>query len=192
MACRVALFALLLALGLALQSSAPAAPVPKHLMPKEQPFAFPTTVGTTWVYVDGNNTESTIRISAVEEKDGAKHVITEYVYADGTRPHHMTRAVSDQGVFLVAEHGGKYSEPWCVFKLPHKQGQRWETGHGLRTSGPVETVKVPAGEFVAARVDWQMDETRVARYWYAHGVGVVFTDGGGSIWKLKQFTPGKQ
>jgi hypothetical protein len=102
-------------------------------MPKDQPFAFPTAIGTTWVYLDANGTESTVQISSVEVKNGQKHVVTEWVNADGTRRHHMTRALSDKGIFLVAESGSNYSEPWCVFKLPHKEGQKWDTGHGERT-----------------------------------------------------------
>jgi hypothetical protein len=63
---------------LGLLAFAPAAPVPKHLMPKDPPLTFPTTVGTKWVYELPNGSEQTIVISEVkEEKDGAKVVTME-------------------------------------------------------------------------------------------------------------------
>lgn len=169
----------------------PAAPVPTHLMPKDTPFSYPTTVGTTWVY-DLGGREDTRTISKVEDKDGAKLVTTEHVLADGKRSHHMTLSVSAKGVFLVAEQGRTYETPWCIFKLPHKEGDTWKTeGHGGNmTAGPMEKVKVADGEVTAARVEWDVGDGRVASYWYAHGVGLVKMAGAASI-RLKSFTPGK-
>lgn len=86
---------------------APAAPVPFHLMPKDPPLAFPTKVGTTWVY-EGNGGTQTITISEVtEEKDGAKLVTTERVLEDGKRAPHMVRRISGAGVFILSE--GRHS-----------------------------------------------------------------------------------
>ncbi|AMV29517.1 hypothetical protein VT84_34300 [Gemmata sp. SH-PL17] len=168
---------------------AAAAPVPKHLMPKEPRFAHPTRVGTTWVYDVGNKQESTRQISQVEEKNGAALVTTEYVHAGGKRSHHMTLSVSDKGIYLVAEHGSTYPVPWCIFKLPHKEGQTWTTeGHGGdMKSGPVEKVKTPAGEILAARVDWECNPGQVVSYWYADGFGLVRMSGPASV-SLKSFT----
>ena len=170
----------------------PAAPVPKHLMPKDPAFNYPATVGTTWVYDLGGGREETVTIAKVEDKDGAKLVTTEYVRVGG-RSHHMTWAVGSAGVFLVAEGGRTYPTPWCIFKLPHKEGDSWKTaGHGgdMR-AGPIEKVKVDAGEITAARVEWDLGEGRTVAFWYADGIGLVKTDGG--VFKgLKSFTRGKE
>ena len=48
-----------------------AAPVPKHLMPKDTPFGYPMAIGTTWVYdVDGKDET---RVSVMEPLDIYKH-----------------------------------------------------------------------------------------------------------------------
>jgi hypothetical protein len=191
--------ALVCALVLAPFARAPAAPVPKHLMPKGTAVAFPTTVGTTWEY-EGNYGQQVIVISDVTENaDGSKLVTTEYVRGNGTRAAHMVRRVSPEGLFLVAESGVKYAEPWCLLKLPHEPGQVWETNSRRvnegsdsicrTTAGPVEKVRVGAGEFVAVRVDREIPRGGMrARYWYASSVGMVRLD---DDMKLKSFAPGK-
>jgi hypothetical protein len=179
---------------------APAAPVPTHLMPKDPPLAFPTRVGTTWVY-DGAYGKLTIVISAVKEaKDGAKLVTTEIVGEDGKRTPHMVQRISAAGIFVVSEAGENYTEPWCFLKLPHRPGRTWETkldgralpGTGTMTAGPVEKVKVPLGEFSAARADWHYHFKGggglKATYWYADGVGLVQMN---DKQMLKSFTLGK-
>lgn len=175
-----------------------AAPVPTHLMPRDPPLAFPTQVGTTWVY-EGIDDERTVVISAVKElKDGSKLVTTENVGPDGKRTPDMVRRVSADGIFLVSENGQDYDEPWCVVQLPHREGRVWETrvrekgaeDVGKRTAGPIEKVRVLAGEFLAARIDWEFTRgaiTYKATYWYANGIGLVQSDD----LKLKSFTPGK-
>jgi hypothetical protein len=171
----------------------PAAPVPTHLMPKDKPFSFPG-VGATWVYTSGNGREETITISSVEDKDGAKLITTEYVRPGGNC-HYMTWSVRASGVFLVAEDGRTYPTPWCVFKLPHKEGDTWKTeGHGGdRKAGPMEKVKVAAGEILAARVEWDLGGGRIASYWYADGIGLVKMDSvGGPGKELKSFTRGQE
>ena len=63
-------------------------------MPKEPPLAFPTQVGTKWVY-ERNGAEETIVITAVkEEKGGAKLVTLERVAADETRIPYTVERVS--------------------------------------------------------------------------------------------------
>jgi hypothetical protein len=180
---------------------APAAPVPTHLFPKDAPLVIPTKVGTTWVYeCDGR--EKTLAITSAEGKNGAVHVTTEWIARDGTRFPHMVVTVSEQGVFLVAEQGHTYHAPWCILKLPHRRGQEWETRVGKggdapqigkMMSGPWEQVKVPAGEFTAARVEWRypIGEKNVpptVTYWYAGGIGLVRL---GNSMKLKSFTPAR-
>lgn len=188
---RLTLGTVSLALVLCVNTSG-AAPVPKHLMPKESGFAYPTAVGATWVYDIGNNQEETLTIGKVEDGKGEKLVTSEYVRA-GVRSHHMTWSVRDTGVFLVSENGNTYAKPWCIFKLPHKEGDTWKTeGHGgdMR-AGPVEKVKTLAGEIEACRVDWLIDPNRVVKFWYAPRIGLVATDGG-IFHSLKSFTAGKE
>jgi hypothetical protein len=175
-----------------------AAPVPKHLM-KDPPLSFPTAVGTKWVY-EGDFGEHTQVISKVEDKGGAKIVTTEHVLADGKRSPHMVQSISEQGVYLIAERGVAYEEPWLMVKLPHRDGQTWSIKakrgtldfDSTVTAGPFENVRVPAGEFTAARVEvefWTVVGPRSkVTYWFAHGVGLIRMD---DSTKLKSFKPGK-
>ncbi len=192
---RPLLFCSLLAVSLA--TIAPAAPVPTHLFPKEPRFAFPTKVGTTWVYeVFGK--EQTLVISQSEDKPKGKLVTTEWVQADGKRTPHMVHLVTAEGVFMMAEVGEEYATPWCKIKFPHREGQSWktETSRGpnrlnitaTTTAGPVEQVKLPAGEFTAARVNCEFSfgvgPPIKTIWWYADGLGQIQQG-------LKSFKPGK-
>lgn len=185
---------LAVALVICVGEGAPAAPVPKHLMPKDDtPFGFPAVVGTTWVY-DTNGTDEVLTVSKVESKDGAKLVTAERVGANGVRSHYMTWSISEKGIYLVAEGGNTYPTPWCICKFPHKEGDTWKTeGHGGdMTAGPVEKVKTPAGEITACRVDWELGGGRTVNYWYAQGYGLVGMGGGTPTKMLKSFTKGKE
>jgi hypothetical protein len=189
------------ALALVLTPSAPAAPVPTHLMPKNPPLAVPTRVGSTWVY-ERDGQEVTLVVSKVEEKDGARLVTTERVGQDGTRVPHQVVSVSEGGVFLVTNEVGQvYDPPLCLLKLPHREGQAWEVkagppglalGTGRMTAGPVEVVKTGSGTVRAARVELGSSPggppVIKATFWYADGVGLVRGDG----MVLKSFTPGKE
>ncbi len=179
-----------------------AAPVPKHLMPKDPPFAVPTRVGTKWLY-DRQGTDVTLIITKVEDKDGAKLVTTEWVGEGGKHTPHMVVSVSEKGLFLLAECGEPYDTPWCIFKLPHREGEVWDCASsrgnrirttGKRIAGPIETVKTGTGSIEAARVDWEFvtrpnQRAFKATYWYANGIGLVRLD---NDLVLKSFTPGKE
>lgn len=173
-----------------------AAPVPTHLFPKDPPLAFPTRVGTTWVY-EGTSGKQTLVISEVKEKDGAKLVTTVWVSEDGKRTPNMVQLINETGVYIVSEDGEKHKEPWLFVKLPYREGQTWEpkvgpSTLGKMTAGPIERIRVPAGEFTAARIDWEISfgngKTQKVTYWHAHRVGLVRLD---EQMKLKSFTPGK-
>jgi hypothetical protein len=186
-------------IGLATIPVVTAAPVPAHLMPKDPPFAFPTSVGTTWVY-EGDYGKRTIVITEVkEEKDGAKLVTTEKLDENGKRTPYQVTRLSTEGLFLVAEGRRKYEEPWCILKLPHRPSQTWKaevSGNGppgiaTMTAGPMEKVNVAFGEFSAVRIDWELKYKgggRKVTCWYVHGLGLVQMD---ENMKLKSFTPGK-
>ena len=179
---------------------APAAPVPTHLMPSVPPLAIPTKLGTTWVY-DHDGEEKTLVISRSEEVETGRLVTTEWLGADGTRTPYWVMSVTKDDVRLVAQLGEMNDAPWCFIKLPHRSGKTWEVrfSHsgrefkGMIAARPMERIKVPAGEFSAARIDcvfisegW-VDELKVT-CWFAHGVGLVQMD---ENRKLKSFTPGK-
>lgn len=176
----------------------PAAPVPKHLMPKHPPLIYPAAVGTKWVY-EANGGEVTIVASKVEDADGgAKRITLDRVNADNTRAHHMTLLVGAKGVFLAVELNEPYDAPWCMLQLPHVIGQTWATKparkgnvlvDGTMKAAAVEKIKVPAGEIEAYRVDWKLGGQNVS-YWYAPGYGLV-QQSGGTNWKLKSVTAGK-
>jgi len=189
-------------LALSVVATAPAAPIPKHLMPKEPAFAFPTKVGTTWVYEMGGK-DKTLVISESEDAREGKRVTTEWVEPDGKRSPHMVRLVTTKGIFLVEEVGEKCEAPVCQMKSPHREGESWKTKASLgptlsitvnRTAGPIERVKVPAGEFAAARVNCEFDPdfeaipTVKASFWYADGIGLIQM---GDDMKLKSFKLGK-
>jgi hypothetical protein len=183
----------------ALVSFVPAAPVPTHLMPRDPPLTFPTTVGTKWVYELPSGREQTIVISEVkEEKDGSRVVTMEYV-EDGKRTPYQVRRVSNRGIFVLVEGAQKYEQPLCIVGLPHREGRTWETSlryagkmdgpRGRRVAGPFEQVRVPAGDFSAARIEWELNDGQKGTNWYVNGIGLVK---GTNYMELKSFTPGKE
>jgi hypothetical protein len=183
----------------ALVSFVSAAPVPKHLMPRDPPLTFPTTVGTKWVYELPGGREQTIVISAVkEEKDGSRVVTMEYL-EDGKRTPYQVRRVSTRGIFVLVDGTQKYEEPLCIVRLPHREGQTWAASlrsagntdgpKGQRVAGPFEQVRVPAGNFSAACIKWELNGGQTGTNWYVNGIGLVK---GTNYMELKSFTPGKE
>jgi hypothetical protein len=97
----------------------------------------------------------------------------------------MTLRVAPDGLHVVGSAVADWDPPQCLLKLPHKDGQRWEsavtmtekkggfkstTRYKMAAFGP-EEVKVPAGTFACIRVEEENDRTCTT--WYAPGVGVV-------------------
>lgn len=183
----------------ALLSFVPAAPVPTHLMPRDPPMTFPTTIGAKWVYELPGGGEKIMVISEVKkEKDGAKVVTMEYVEG-GKKTPYQVRRVSNQGIFVLVDGGQKYEEPLCIVRLPHREGATWETNlryvgnvderRGRRVAGPFEQVRVPAGVFSAARIEWELNDGQTGTNWYVNGIGLLK---GSNFMELKSFTPGKE
>jgi hypothetical protein len=54
-------------------------------------------------------------------------------------------------------------------------------------TGPIETVKVPAGKFKAIRVD-RKDSDEYYTFWYTPGIGLVKNQDKTSVLELKSFT----
>lgn len=178
----------------------PGAPVPRHLMPKNPPYPFPTRVGTTWVYETPGG-ERTLAITDVKEQDGGVLVTTEMLHDAGKRSLYTVQLITPTGVYRVAEYGGAYEKPWLYLKFPARDGDSWRTkilnqgpgDVGTMTAGPTKKVKVAAGEFTAMRVEWKDRHGKEFNmppevHWYAPGVGLVRLDG---HMELKEFRPVK-
>jgi DUF3108-like len=171
-----------------------AAPVPKHLMPKES-VCFPTTRGTTWVYRGTCGEEEILVVTQVEiEKTFTRVVLGHQVGAEVLREEIL--AVSEHGIERL--NNGLYGSDFsgCVLSLPHQEGEKWENRleewKEMRKTGPMEKVKVPAGTFEAVRVDvvQYVSNDSIIQFseWYAPGVGLVKSawSSGKSIRELKE------
>jgi hypothetical protein len=188
-------------------SLAPAAPVPKGA---DRPVLyFPTKVGTTWVYDNSYSGETEEVLTAVREKDGATIVSVDRVGAHGELFPERRLAVSGRGLYLVQD-GKRESEAPCPWiQLPHKPGDTWKHGDASYWACAVERVRVPAGVYLAVRVDCTgtipLNDGTALKYtssdWYAAEVGLVkrvaesFQPGlprlPPLVIVLKSFTPGK-
>lgn len=193
-----------LLVGLLALSSAPAAPVPLHLMPKKEPLYFPTRVGTeSRSLIDGKDQGGCDLVTAVEEANGETRVTIN----GGAKPPAGTDwIVSAKGVFIARQGAETYEPPLTILKLPHKDA-KWEvdsvTKGGTRqhpkgkfVARGYEDVEVPAGKFRAARVDASWEGGTEVVFWFAPEVGQVkrtvkHANGGGFTQELKTFTRGK-
>lgn len=185
------------------------APVPVHLMPKGSPF-FPNRVGTKWLYAseDGEYIWELVRL---KDQEGAKFITVD-VIKDRKEKTSQRFAVRKEGVFLefgtpffVGE-GQFDGKSWCVLPLRFPAGASWDAraiceGGGILTGkmrvAAVEEVKVPAGTFTAARIEWHwaVSNQPFAKpkepgptYWYAPGVGLIQI-GDPPVVRLKAFAP---
>ena len=175
----------------------PAAPVPPGA---DKPvYYFPTRVGPKWVYErkGGDEKDYGEIVTKSEEKDGrfvvtVKSTSADFVDNDSTAT--TQYVVSKDGVFcawLAHNLGGgpeKYDPPYCLLKLPHKDGNAWENEKDKvfcrkHVAKKIETVKVPAGTFEAIRVETGKDIV----WWYAPDVGVVKKEYGKVTSEMKSF-----
>jgi hypothetical protein len=161
----------------------------------------PTQVGAKLVY-KVSDVEWVEEVTAVERTDGATTVTLTRTYPVGTTQPTVYRTTAD-GLFKVAEGPKTFDPPEGLVRFPVGDKPRWEVGvvvgdRNLRAKAWVvgeEEVIVPAGKFVAVRVDTEYPfggarNVRASR-WYAPGVGLVReTDGEHEIAALKSFTPG--
>lgn len=169
--------AVLVALPLAL---AAAAPVPTHMIPKNE-FYYSTTVGVRWVYeYEATKVEHAFVITQVKDQGDTKVVSVGIEELGKIRPYSDV-AVSKGGLIQASQH---------LLKLPFQKNLKWNDDTDLHTIHSTEfapeEVKVPAGTFQAIKVcttycyEWAPgrpifngpnpnSETR----WYAAGVGLV-------------------
>jgi hypothetical protein len=185
-----------------------AAPVPKHIFPKDAPLYYPVQKGTRWAY-DGDPAYTLVVTSAEkDEKNEATILTIEKVQPDGTKAILQKLAISRRGILWLESMGGKFDTPVWLLKTSARAGEEWT----FTTSGPgvagtrgvirvvgTEEVEVPAGKFSAVCIEQKttlvVDGKPAYNYsqtlWYAPGVGLVKWTCGGSGAVLKSFTPGK-
>ncbi len=174
---------------------APAAPVPKHLMPKQERPCFPTKVGDRHVSVFGKQTLVCVVAKVEQTEDGLVVEVVEEK-PDGTRTHDETALVSASGVKSLEQYGKKLDTPHWWVKLPHAENNTWtdEWANQTRTwqTAGWEEVQVPAGKFRAIRVDRQNGPGQdTTTYWFAPGMGCIKWTNGTTGRELTEFTPGK-
>ena len=181
-------------------------PVPKD---RKEVYYYPTQKGAKWVS-DWEGKERTFVITAVEDKDGAKVVSVAEVLTGGKEVPHEQVAVSDKGILRLAW-GKPFDTPLWVLKVPAKAGEvaafdiPAEPGvipeSGTKTAHGPEKVEVPAGAYLAWRVETEvtarggvpLQPPHRSTTWFAPGVGVVkWVIGDGKSRVLKSFTPGKE
>jgi hypothetical protein len=172
----------------------PAAPVPKHLMPKEDPYCYSTRVGdrhesvfggqkVVCVVTKAEKTPDGILVEVIEEHDGAPPTPYEIV------------VVSAAGVKQLEAYGKKNDEPVWWFKLPHTENNTWadqwnQQDRNWKTTG-WEQVEVPAGKYRALRTERTDGGPTVTTYWWAPGVGCIKWTNGNTGREMTAFLPGK-
>lgn len=147
---------------------------------------------------DYNGKEVSEEITAVEKQDGVSIVLIR-----GCRQDRKMKITAD-GIFQVTGGPMPKHRPMQLLKLPHKDGQEWETWLGawggidntMTAHGP-EKVEVPAGKYEAIRVETDFPSKvpgglLEGKYWFAPDIGIVKQVYGENVLKLKSFTPGKK
>jgi hypothetical protein len=172
-----------LVLGLALSSDAPT--------PSEAQSAlyYPTKVGTKWLYSHPNY-EQTSEIRSVEEKTEEKIVTVAFgtVFKAGQKQSNTeVIAVSSKGLFSKKIGPATVVPPLCRLKFPHNDGDTWEVNvlsqglnmaeyKGVCTVRKAESVEVPAGKYMAIRVEFvgtSGGRPEKSTSWYAPNIGLV-------------------
>lgn len=113
-----------------------------------------------------------------------------------------TWSADADGLYQVARHGQPFTPARRLIKLPARAGDEWKSDtavgetrlRGSNKTRGLEWVEVPAGRFLAAKVEF--DGTQDGRpspgtAWYAPDVGLVKQVLGGHVEVLKAYTPGK-
>jgi hypothetical protein len=186
-------------LGSLLTTSAPAAPVPTHLMPNTPPY-YPTVVGTKWVY-DYNGQELIEAISAVEHKDGVTTITLEQWIGERHVPASAVLQLSKHGLSRTSVNRAEYTEPYWLLKAPIRPGDKWNLNvafkqsertpqTGTKVIGETETIEVMGKKFKAIHVITDLSgASETMHSWYVPGIGLVKQSGSTKM-LLKSFTPG--
>jgi hypothetical protein len=173
----------------------PAAPVPKHLLPKDEPLLYSVRVGDRHESTLFGGRAIVCVVTKAEKTAAGTLVEVVQEAVDGTQTHDETVLVSATGVRVIDYFGQKADESFWWVKLPHNENNTWSDLWGgqqkreWRTAG-WEEVKVPAGTFRALRVD-RDDGGGATSYWWAAGVGCVKWVSGNAGREMTAFKPGK-
>jgi hypothetical protein len=183
-----------------LAALAPAAPVPRDA---DKPILYhPVQVGARWTYQTDSG-ERVLTVTRVEARGGTKVVHVGHVEAGGKVTPFVVMEVSGRGLVQTHTGGHQFDRAMTRFLQPAGPGERWgyhiffgqkDEQVGTCTRGPVEQVVVPAGTFLAVRVDCAytfFGAARSAAFWYAADVGEVKMEADGNTRVLTSFTPGK-
>jgi hypothetical protein len=178
-------------------------PIPKVV--QVSPQYFPTQVGTTWVYQDGDK-ERKIVVVKVERK-GESYIITSAMEKEGKLIPCAEEKLSAEGLFVLTVRSGDdmhtFDPPQCIFKLPVEPGTQWteERVAGIVPThkiGSPERVSVPAGTFMAVPIVTETKSapgihyiSRISTGWYVPGIGCIKAESSDGTTVLKSFTLGK-
>ena len=182
--------------ALVLTVATSAAPVPKHLMPKDDPPFYMTKVGDRHVSLWQGKDYVCVVTKVEKTADGL--VVTEDLEDEtGARRHEQTIVVSEKGLRATFQDGKALDPPIWLLKLPHVENNKWtdewfgSTRH-YQTVG-WEEIEVPAGKIRAMRVDRDNngDGKSITTYWYAPGKGCIKWSCGDLSREWKSFTPAK-
>jgi hypothetical protein len=166
-----------------------AAPVPDHLMPKEEPLFHSVRAGDTFVYVH-KDTEYTATIASAERtRDGYKVV----QLGEHNTKYKMTMLVTPTGVRKVAHDDREIEEPREWLRVPHVANNKWVSVTCQFETAGWEDLMLPYGKVRALRVNRTLGDAKGTRavYYWAHRLGLVKWASGEDGWELKSFTPGK-
>lgn len=188
-------FVIVLALVALVLARGDAAPVPKHLMPKEEPLFLSVRPGDSFVLVHGGQEYGVTIASAERTADGYK-VVQVGKRPDGSK-YEQTMLVTATGVSTIRYDGRDYDEPHVWLRVPHVANNKWTTNQSGTTyhyrTVDWEDVEVPYGKVRALRVERTVGDAKTVTgvYHWAHGLGCVKWTSGGSGRELKSFTPAK-
>jgi hypothetical protein len=189
-------FAVLLLLLVTL-AMAPAAP---RLKEPPRPF-HPVALGACWVYDDDGVIE-THRVNKVEERDKSTILTIEWSRPDRSEGSLETVEFSARELCRLGLGAIPFKEPFCLLRFPATAGDSWEYSLDLPLSGQAsmtvfgpEKVEVPAGKFMAYRVERVLPlefTPNNSTAWYAPEVGLVkYVYHKDKVQVFQSFTPGK-
>jgi hypothetical protein len=180
-------------------------PIPKKS--GNDKFYCATTVGTKWVYTDWDRESEEEILDVKDGPYGAKDVIIGHKIGGRILTADVTR-VSEKGLSHSVTMFGELDEEYWLLKLPTANYQKWSPVLACKdlfeikceaVASKPEKVLVPAGEFMAIRVEMSVahgigtDKPFKVTTWYAPNVGKIkqihsLREG---IEVLKSFTHGK-
>jgi hypothetical protein len=163
------------------------------------PTLFPTAVGTTWVYRDGDRRSTEVILAVEEEAEGKRLTVG---WLQGWRVYTTyDLLVTRREVSLLRSGGLTFAPPLSQFRHDLAAGEVWgspadpELIGGTHRIGERDEIDVPAGRFEATPVTSSTTGLGSNPFqtttWYSPGVGVVKADYGRTTRVLIAFYPGR-